>query len=215
MSDSLPIRMAFTMFNKLIVSLLFAASACAFGQGIPKGFTVPDDTLSPDKRIGVAVPNISDSPDDARNSLVDARTGHVLAVIEAGCVGYNRMNHGGVLPSRWSPDGSVLVWQVDGKWSMEALVVVKLQAGRVVWQTNVLKLGELAILDRTKQAAPNKYAKARMTNVGGVDVPRSAYPKGFTIQVEVVGPVSFPLQITAELISAPKEVPRFRDLHLT
>src|SRR5580692_8394547 len=106
-----------------IVSLLFAASACAFGQGLPKGFTIPEDTLSPDKHFGVTVPDIFNSPDDARNSLVDARTGHVLAVIRAGNVGYNRMSHGGILPSRWSSDGSVLVWQVDGKWSDEALVV--------------------------------------------------------------------------------------------
>jgi len=145
-----------------------------------------------------------------------------------GSVGYNRMNHGGVLPSRWSSDGSVLVWQVDGKWSDEALVVVKLQDGKVAWQTNVLKLGEQAILDRTKQAAPMKYGQVRKTNVGmgtmgprevgGVDDPRSAYPEGFSIQVEVIDPVTFPLHITVELTSEAKPgVPMFRYLqsHLT
>jgi hypothetical protein len=216
------------MLNKRIVPLLFAASACAFGQGLPKGFTIPEDTLSPDRHFGVTVPDIIDSPDDARNSLVDAQTGRVLAVIRAGNVGYNRMNHGGVLPSRWASDGSVLVWQVDGKWSDEALVVVKLEAGKVAWQTNVLKLAEQAILDRTKQAAPKKYAKVRKTNVGmgtmgpgqigGVDDPRSAYPEGFSIQVEVVGPITFPLHVTAELTSGAKPgVPMFRYLqsHLT
>ena len=216
------------MFNKLIFPLLLAASACAFGQSLPKGFTIPEDTLSPDKRFGVTVPDIFNSPDDARNSLVDARTGHVLAVIQAGNVGYSRMNHGEILPCRWSSDGSVLVWQVDGKWSDDALVVVKLQAGKVAWQTNVLKLGEQAILDRTKRAAPKKYGKVRETNVGmgtmgphqvgGVDDPRSAYPEGFSIQVDVVGPVTFPLHVTAELTSEAKPgVSMFRYLqsHLT
>ena len=216
------------MFNKCIIPLLLAASACAFGQGFPRGFTIPEDTLSPDKRFGVTVPDIIDSPDDARNSLVDAQTGRVLAVIRAGHVGYNRMNHGGVLPSRWSSDGSVLVWQIDGKWSDDALVVVKLEAGKVSWQTNVLKLAQQAILDRTKHAAPKKYGKVRKTNVGmgtmgprqvgGVDDPRSAYPEGFSIQVDVVGPITFPLQVTAELTSGAKPgVPMFRYLqsHLT
>ncbi|MBE7159489.1 MAG: hypothetical protein INR62_13835 [Rhodospirillales bacterium] len=211
------------MFNKLIVPMLLAASACAFGQNLPKGSTIPDNTLSPDRSFGVTVPDIFNSPDNARNCLVDAHTGHVLAIIQAGSVGYNRMNHGEVLPSRWSSDGSVLVWQVDGKWSDEALVVVKLQDGKVAWQANVLKLGEQAILDRTKQATPKKYARVRKTNVGmgtmgphevgGVDDPRSAYPEGFSIQVDVVGPVTFPLRITAELTSEAKPgVPLFKYL---
>lgn len=216
------------MLNKLIIPLLLAVTACALGQGLPKGFTIPENTLSPDKHFGVTVPDFLNPPDDARNSLVDAHTGRVLAVIQAGNVGYNRMNHGGILPSRWSSDGSVLIWQVDGKWSDDALVVVKLQAGKVVWQTNVLKLGEQAILDRTKQAAPEKYGRVRKTNagmgtmgpgqVGGVDDPRSAYPEGFSIQVEVVDPVKFPLRVTAELTSEAKPgVPMFRYLqsHLT
>ena len=216
------------MFKNFLISLLFGISTCAFGHGLPKGFTLPDITLSPDKHFGITVPDIFNSPDDARNSLVDVHTGDVLAVIQAGNVGYNRMNNGGILPSRWSSDGSVLVWQVDGKWSDDALVVVKLQDGKVAWQTNVLKLGEQAILDRTKQAAPLKYRRVRKTNVGmgtmgprevgGVDDPRSAYPEGFSIQVDVVGPVTFPLHITAELTSEAKPgVPMFRYLqsHLT
>jgi hypothetical protein len=216
------------MFKHFLVSSLVAISTCAFGQALPKGFTVPDNTLSPDKHYGVTVPDIFNSPDNARNSLVDVNTGDVLAVIQAGRVGYNRMNHGGILPSRWSSDSSVLVWQVDGKWSDETLVVLKLQDGKVAWQTNVLKIGEQAILDRTKQAAPLKYSRVRKTNVGmgtmgpsevgGVDDPRSAYSEGFSIQVDVVGLVTFPLHITAELTSEVKPgVPMFRYLqsHLT
>lgn len=216
------------MFNKLILPLLFVASVDAFSQGIPKGYTVPDNTLSPDKHYGVTVPKIEDDPDHACNSLVDVRTGHVLAVLQAAHVGYDRMNNGEVLPSRWSSDGSVLVWQVDGKWSDDALVVLKLQNGKVAWQANVLKLGEQAILDRTKQAAPKKYAKVGKTNggqgmlapgqLGGTDDPRSAYPEGFSIQVDVVGPVSFPLHVTAELTSEAKpgmELYNYLTSHLT
>ena len=174
------------------------------------------------------MPDIIDSPDNARNSLVDAQTGRVLGVIRAGNVGYNRMNHGRVLPSRWSSDGSVLVWQVDGKWTYDVVVVVKLEAGKVAWQTNALKLAQQAILDRTKQAAPKKYAEVRKAHggmgtmgpgqLGGVDDPRSAYPEGFSIQVEVVGPITFPLHVTAELTSEAKPgVPMYNYLqsHLT
>lgn len=205
------------MWRKVCFLLLFACPNLLWGQAdtkIPKGFEVPADTLSPDKRLGFLVPDIDNDSRDARNSLVDVKTGRVLAILQAASVGYSRMNQGGVLPTRWSPDGSVAIWQVDGKWSDEALVALRLQAGKVAWQANVLKLGEQAILNRTKQAAPKEYAKVQKMNGGmgtlppgelaGVDDPRSSYPQGFSIQVDVTGPLTFPLHVTAELTSGAK-----------
>lgn len=212
--------------NRLALWLFFLSAACVRGQGnpaaIPAGYTVPSDSCSPDGRYGVTVPVLAahldngefQDPDDSRNRLVEVPSGRVVATVDAGFVGWDRMNHDEVLPSRWSADSSTLVWQIDGKWSDAALVVLRLQHGRLLWQTNVLAEAQRAILARTKKAAPRKYALVRRTNVGmgtmgpdqvgGVDDPRSAYPEGFSIQVDVVGPVTFPLYVTAELTSEAK-----------
>ena len=230
------------MLREISFLLLLACPALAWSQTdakAPEGFDIPADTLSPDERYGVTVPLLADHPftgnkkqdrkwDSLRNSLLEVRTGRVLAVIQSGTVGWDRMGHDEILPTHWSPEGSIAIWQISGKWSDAALVVLKLQNGKVAWQANVLKLGEQAILDRTKQAAPKKYAKVRKTNVGmggmaadqvaGVDDPRSAYPEGFSIQVDVVGPVTFPLHVTAELTSEAKpgvEMYNFLTSHLT
>ena len=184
----------------------------AFGQNVPKGFSIPEDTYSPDGRYGVTVPllaehNFEDKSDDPKNSLVEIKTGRVLGIIQAANVGWDRMGHGEILPSRWSSDGSILIWQVDGKWSDCTLVVIKLHGDKVEWQTNVLKIGEQAILDRTKQAAAKKYALVKKTNAefaGGTDDPNCSYPDGFSIQVDAIGPVSFPMHITVELTSEAK-----------
>ncbi len=223
--------------------LLLTCPLLVWGQTnpkAPKGFDIPANTLSPDGRYGVTVPLLADNPstgdeahdrklDDLRNSLVEVQTGRVLAVIQAGVVGWNRMGHGGILPTRWSRSGSVAVWKVDGKWSDVTLVVLRLRGGQVEWQTNVLKAAQQAILERTKRASPKKYAKVLKTNVGmgtlradelgEVDDPRSVYPQGFTIQVDVVGSISsFPLRVTTELTSEAKpgtELYDYLTSHLT
>jgi Lysozyme inhibitor LprI len=35
----------------------------------------------------------------------------------------------GILPSRWSADSSFLLWEVTGKWSPRALVLLKIEDG--------------------------------------------------------------------------------------
>src|SRR4029077_10491735 len=73
-----------------------------------------------------------------------------------------------------------------------------------------------AILVRTRQVAPQKYAAAKKENKDN----GSAFPDGFTVNVRVEGdeerggatenvkgePVSLPLKVHAELTSNPKEI---------
>lgn len=59
---------------------------------------------------------------------------------------------------------------------------------------------------------PERYAAAKKANAGN----GSAYPEGFTIDVEVLDPNSFPLRVRAILTSDPKgigEIPKV-DSHL-
>jgi hypothetical protein len=198
------------MQTKFLLGAFLASSVWVFGQDKSIGFTIPESTLSPDKRYGVTVPSTDDAIDlddfpagkEPRNKLVESSSGRVIAVIAAE-TGWSRMNHGGVLPSRWAPDGSLLLWEVDGKWFPDALVLLKIENGALVWQTNILKAAQEVILARTKAAAPQKFAKAKKENAGN----GSAYPQGFSVDVEAMDPIALPLRVRVALTSNPKEIP--------
>lgn len=176
-------------------------------QSIPKGFVVPECTVSPDGRYGVTVPILLQFEDseNPKNSVIELKTGKVVAVIKSKFTGWNRQNHGGVLPCRWSKDGSLLLWEVDGKWFSDALVLLKFKNGVLEWQTDILRAAQTEMLDRTKQAVPKQYAVAKEANAGN----GSAYPEGFTIAVATANPISLPLNIQAALTSDPKQIEGF------
>ena len=191
------------VFMLCFSGLVAAAIDTAAAQTVPPGYTIPDITLSPDHRYGVTVPGL-DTP-NPHNSLIETKTGRVLAEIQA-ITGYEHANHISLAPSRWTRDNSYLLWEVDGKWCDTALVLLKLENGNVAWQRDVLKIGQQAILARTKQAAPGKYRDAKEQNKGN----GSAYPDGFTVDVAIEGkedePLSLPLTIHVYLTSNPKGI---------
>jgi hypothetical protein len=171
----------------------------------PPGFSVPESTLSPTRQFGVLVPDEDHYREDRpQNKLVEVATGRVLAVIQAE-TGMVQMNHGGISP-KWSADGSLLYWKVEGKWFPRALVLLKIAEGAVLWQTNLLKEAQKATLARTLAARPKAYAAAKKENRGN----GSAYPDGFTIEVttpvDEEKPVALPLAVHAELTSNPKGI---------
>jgi hypothetical protein len=176
-------------------------------DGIPKGFVVPECTISPDGRYGVTVPLIDQDErlGDPKNSVIDLTTGKVITVIKSQFTGWNRQNHGGVLPCQWSRDGSLLLWEVEGKWFSQALVLLKFKNGVLEWQRDILGSAQAEMLARTKSAAPEQYAKAKAANAGN----GAAYPEGFSIAVAAVGQVSLPLRIQAALTSDPKQIGGF------
>jgi hypothetical protein len=184
---------------------LFCAIDAALAQQIPKGFVVPNCSLSPDKRLGVTVPILDEhnESEGVKNSVIDLTTGKIIAVIKTPWIGWTRMNHGGVLPCRWSPDGSLLVWTVDGKWFPDAVVLLKFKGGALEWQADITALAEAETLQQTKRAVPKKYALARRANEGS----GSAYPEGFSIYVDALDPIALPLRVRATLTADPKGIP--------
>ena len=180
-------------------------------NGLPSGFILSKESISPDGRYGVAVPVYAElGSGNPKDILFDIRERRVVAVIDA-TPGWDRaLNYNEVLPARWSPDNSLLLWEVAGKWFPTALVVMKLEGGRLKWQVNLLKTVQQAILARTKKAAPQAYAAAKKANKGN----GWAYPEGFTVDLKVVGPdpLGFPLQVVAGLTSNPKQIADFPDL---
>lgn len=185
------------------------------------GFSIPDFTISPDHRYGILVPDFdhyiwptAKQPSAHQHNLVELQSGHVLTTIEAAS-GFidkqHRMNHGEINPTRWSRDSSLLLWEIEGRWSPSALVLISLRDGAVWWQTDILKLAQEATLTRTAKAAPAKYAAAKQANKGN----GSAFPDGFVVNVRVEGepehgvqggPISLPLKVHAELTSNPKAI---------
>lgn len=186
-------------------ALLFWA-AFSYGQRIPEGYLLPEETLSPDQRYGVLVPQVDQFPDNAdpKNKLIEVKTGRVLAEV-VGQTGWKGMNHETVLPTRWSQDGMTLFWQVDGKWGPRTLVLVRIADGAVKWQSDLYKEVAQAILTRTREAKPKEYAIVKNGKGYG-----SAYPDGFTIDIYAAGgetdPLTFPLKIHADLTSDPKGI---------
>jgi len=161
------------------------------GKQFPNGFGVERSSLSPDKRYGVLAPD-SDHYDENKhqNKLVEVNTGRSLTEInaETGRAGF--MNHGGIEPSRWSADASLLLWEVAGKWSPRALVLIKIEEGKVKWQRDLLKMAQQAILTRTRKFLPKDFVA-----------------NAATIDVQVTGeedvPLSLPVAVHAEFDSNP------------
>jgi len=190
--------------SAFIVSVLVWLIGSAWSQAIPQGYLLPEKTLSPDHRYGVLVPQPLPEPPHPVNQLIEVQTGRVLAEI-IGNTGWTRMNHGAVLPTRWTKDSSVLFWQVDGKWGPISLVLVRIKNGEVLGQTDLYQEVVKAILTRTREARPQEYSQ-RKNDLGY----GSAYPDGFTIDIYAEGeegaPLTFPLKIHADLTSDPKGI---------
>ena len=161
------------------------------GKQFPDGFGVERSSFSPDKRYGVLAPD-SDHYDWTKhqNKLVEVNTGRTLAVInaETGCAGFT--NHGGIEPSHWSADGSLLLWEVAGKWSPRALVLLKIEDGKVKWQRDLLKMAQQAILMRTRKFLPKDF----VVNARTIDV---------QVTGEEDAPLSLPVAVYAEFDSNP------------
>jgi hypothetical protein len=194
----------------ILVAITAQIALTAEAQNTPKGFVVPKCTISPDGRFGVTVPVLDQHADseNPKNSVIDLKTGKTIAVIKTKWAAWNVMGHGGVLPSRWSPDGSLLLWEVEGKWFRDAVVLLKFNKSALEWQCDITALAHREILERTKHDAPDKYAKAKKANAGS----GSAYPEGFTIEVVALDPIAFPVNVRAALTSDPKQIEGFPQL---
>jgi hypothetical protein len=197
---------------------------------VPPGFYVPKFTLSPDGRYGVLVPLrawLDSLPENKpgippnQNRVIDVRSGRVVGVINAE-TGLVHANHMDLEPLRWSPDGSLLLWVVDGKWTTRALVLIKLRGGAIEWQTSVDDIVARETFERTRKAAPEKCAtinkkwieENRAFGVAVGSDPRGGFWVNVRVEGEIGGyadqekgkPISLPLKVHAELTSNPKQI---------
>ena len=212
------------VFVVLIITPRFVEARDALPL-LPKGYIIVPSSISPDGRFGIsAFDNLSNPlPDHIdNNKLIDLITGSVICEIPDCAI--TRQNRGGILPARWSSDGSFLLWEVEGRWSPDALYLIRLKNNKVNWRLDLLKTAQRAILNRTRSAEPLKYAAAKKRNKGD----GSAFPDGYTVNVRVEGdkprgggleavkgmPISLPFKVRAELTSNPKDIEGFGDAQL-
>jgi hypothetical protein len=187
--------------------------AASAGKGIhlPSGYQIPEFTVSPNGMYGVSVQvDFLEAKDsNAGESLADAifnlKTGRVIGpLLSKPCP--LTANHLGVDTPRWSPDSTLMLWHAHAKWSAYAIELVKFDGDKILWQLDLLKAAQKAILDRTRAAAPESYRQKKEENKGN----GSAYPEGFTIDVTTPGEdtpdVTLPLKVHASLTSDPKDI---------
>jgi hypothetical protein len=194
-----------------MLAVLFSAVLAAVAGGVNTDYITPPSTFSPDHHYGVKIPvfhfDTAEQPDHRKNKIVDLPTGRVIAIIHADPPGYDRaLNHHEAPVGRWSSDSSVLLWKVGGKWSPDALILLKIEQNKAKWQLDLLKTAQQAVLSRTQKAAPQQYEIAKKANAGS----GSAFPDGFTVDVTTDGEntntVSLPLRVHADLTANPKQI---------
>lgn len=199
-----------SLLSLLAGSLLIAN---AFATSLPEGYIIPKETLSPTGSYGFMVPVFdihSDGMSNLHDSLVATKTGKIITEINAS-PGFDRcLNHIKIATPWWSKDESLVLWKVDGKWFPWALVLIHFKNRAQLWQLNLLTAFQKEILARTKAAAPEKYETLYQSNAGN----GSAYPEGFTVDVEPVVEsdsdkqpwLKLPLKIHVTLTSNPKQL---------
>lgn len=200
LTDTHAVSNSVSLIFKFVAAFTLGVLACANAQSIPKGYVIAKSSTSPDGRYAVIVPIVDDTYSIGPDYLYDLRRSRELAELE-GIPGANRaLNFNEVMPSRWSVDSSLLLWHVRGKWFPDAYILVRIRNSKVLWQVDLLKAAQQAILPRTRAAAPEKYAAAKKENAGN----GSAYPEGFTVFIKTSPePLSLPLHIQAALTADP------------
>jgi hypothetical protein len=192
------------MSRGVIMAAFCCVAFLTIAAGVNTDYITLPFTFSPDHRYGVMVPVFhieSDDPDDRMNKVVELRTHRIVAVIH-GEPSYDRET----APPLWSADSSVLLWKVQSKWFPDPLVLLKLKQGKQEWQLDLMKAALQAILSRTKNAAPERYAAAKKANAGN----GSAYPDGFTIYVITdEDKIAFPFHVLADLTANPRRIDNF------
>lgn len=211
-------RLAFLctiVLNRIATNSLLAEESAHLH--LPEGFVVVRSSISPDGTYGITAFDNAHYPipkEIGANELVNLHTGRVCGPIDGW--GIIHMNRGGIQPTRWSRDMSFLLWEVEGRWSPDALTLVRLRGCQILSQFNLLHVAQQAILQRTRHAAPARYATAKKFNKGS----GSAFPDGFVVNVRAEGdkprgdpmenvhgiPISFPFKVHVELTSNPKEL---------
>lgn len=176
---------------------------------LPKGYSVPNVTRSPDGRFGVLVPSLDEwDPKKEQNKLIDLRSGRTIGVIHAESAPL-RANHIDLESPNWSTDSSTLLWRVSGKWEPFALVLIKVSNNKIAWQVNVLDQVRNAALVRIRQAQPDRYRAATSIERDGRGRGPDSMVVDVTVDLQPGKALTLPLKLKANTTNNPKEMDDF------
>jgi hypothetical protein len=148
------------MMMKLLAFSLIAATAAA---SPPKGYGVVPGSTSPDGKLAVIAPEKTRDSDPVQaqhdDKLVELATGKVLASLVSPTAALHESDVD--FAPRWSADGTLLEWYVDGKWGSYALVLVRVAHGAVTEQIDVRELAVHEVLADVQRTHPSAAAAAK------------------------------------------------------
>ncbi len=116
--------------------------------------------VSPDGQFGIIYPSpgLIDSP--PADYVVAVRESRIIGLVETDAPYFSGVN--GELAAHWSPDNSVVLVEIDGKWLPRNLVVIELTNGEIVRQTQLadrlLKMFSAALA----KAEPKHFGQCAM-----------------------------------------------------
>jgi hypothetical protein len=196
---------------KAFALLLACATATSVLGGVPKGYSIVPKSTSPDGKLAVTA-----SPDDDTkpNQLVDVATGKVVATLVSTPAPLHD-SHADFEP-RWSTDGSLLEWYVDGKWGSWALVLVRVDRGAVTSQIDVRELAVHEVLAEVQRTHRDAAAAAKREGAQS----GSWFRDGLAIDVKPVGTKvrddrldvpkpALPLELEVTYTSNPKQLDEY------
>ena len=157
------------------LAILVVVSATAAASPLPKGFAVVPTSASPDGKLAVIAPDTRTPPtkDSHDNKLIEVATGKVIATLVSPTAPIHDSEVD--FEPRWSADGSLLEWYVDGKWGSYALVLVRVEHGAVISQIDVRELAVHEVLAEVQARAPGCGCRGQARGrAGRLVVPRRA-----------------------------------------
>jgi hypothetical protein len=194
-------------------AFLLLASSVAIAAP-PKGYSIVPKSTSPDGKLAVIAPDTQAQPtkDSHDDKLIEVATGKVVATLVSPTAAIHDSEVD--FEPRWSADGSLLEWYVDGKWGSYALVLVAVDHGAVASQIDVRELAVHEVLAEVQRshAAAAAAAKREGAQSGwwfrdglAIDVK----PAGITLTNDgatIPRPTKLPLAFDVTYTSNPKSV---------
>lgn len=150
----------------LLCAALLACPGTAAGRPRPARDlpSIVEASRSPDGRFAVTAEELRlGSSPQPKNRLVDTVRRRSLAVLPGEGTPRSAPNHS-IIP-RWSSDGSLLVWYVEGKYGSMVLLVIRMQGTRAL-VTDVREQAVATVLRAIRQARPRGWRAARRVGRG-------------------------------------------------
>jgi hypothetical protein len=128
-------------------------SSAALPKEYAGNYLLAENTLSPDKNIGVIYPKLElcDEESDKRckDFLVQLKLFKILGILDTKLPHFQNKNHGGI-SGDWSKDGRAALITLESKWGPGDIFLYEFKDGQLARSTNLRKIRRLLERDFRK-----------------------------------------------------------------